>query len=493
MRERHAWQTAMLAVSALLVASCGSDGSSSAPSTTASVPSTTRTATTTTATTLPASSSTDARRGPLVVDTDLASDDLIALTYLLSDPTVDLLAVTVSGTGEVTCPRGVEVAGGLLAKFGRPDVPVACGRSTPLAGDRVFPQEWRTGADAAYGLTLPSPGPSTGASDAVALLGSAVAKASEPVTLLALGPLTNVAMAFAAEPTLARDLAGIVIMGGAVDVPGNVQLDGASAPLAAEWNLYIDPAATVAVVASGAHVTLVGLDATSAVPVTSEFVDRLSANDVDDATALVTELLTARAPAYLWDPLAAIAAAHPSMVPTAERTISVVTEGADSGRTIDRSDGAVVSVASPPDAAAVLDHLLRTLAGVAADTPLVTPTTVAPVGEATVSYDGTACTYDGPTSVPVGTLQVTVEPGPVPYVAIVAHIAEGATIDEALAWQAAHPGEQPPMVDVATAIGEAGLPSPAHVELLAGQNGVVCGLEGGAVVPGAVVTAVAGS
>ena len=73
----------------------------------------------------------------------------------------------------------------------------------------------------------------------------------------------------------------MVVMGGAVSVPGNVHLDGAPEPLAAEWNLYVDPSAAAAVVSSGAPMTLVGLDATNQVPVTEELIERLAANDND--------------------------------------------------------------------------------------------------------------------------------------------------------------------------------------------------------------------
>jgi inosine-uridine nucleoside N-ribohydrolase len=71
-----------------------------------------------------------------VVDTDLASG---ALSLLLSSTDVDLDAVTVSGTGEVRCPQGLEVIRGLLAVTGADDIPVACGRTALLAGEQAFP------------------------------------------------------------------------------------------------------------------------------------------------------------------------------------------------------------------------------------------------------------------------------------------------------------------------------------------------------------------
>jgi inosine-uridine nucleoside N-ribohydrolase len=258
------------------------------------------------------------------------------------------------------------VASGLLSALGHDDVPVACGQSAPLSGDRVFPEEWRTAADDAYGLSLPVVEPSSEL-DAVELILETVDAAPAPVTLLTLGPLTNVAQAFAAEPGLAASLGAVVMMGGAVDVAGNVQPEGADNPLAAEWNLYIDPAASDAVISSGAPITLVALDATNEVPVTSDFIDQLVANDTTDATAVVTEILAAGPPPYLWDALAAIAVADPALVPGTDRPIAVVTEGEDAGRTIEQADGSTVLVADPPDAVAVLDHLLRTLVGVQPD------------------------------------------------------------------------------------------------------------------------------
>jgi inosine-uridine nucleoside N-ribohydrolase len=467
----------------LAPASCGS-GDDATDSTTGTVPSTAA---------VPVETGPEVGGAlPVVVDTDLAADDIVALAYLLSSPAVDVLALTVSGTGEVTCPRGAEVAAGLLSSLGHDDVPVACGRSTPLSGDRVFPEEWRDAADDAYGLPLAVVEPSTDR-DAVELLVGTIDAAPAPVTLLTLGPLTNVAQAFAADPSFAGGLRSVVIMGGAVDVAGNVQLEGTTSPLAAEWNLYIDPSAAAEVVSSGATIVLVALDATNEVPVTSEFIDRLVANDTTDATAIVTAILAATPPPYLWDTLAAIAVAEPTLVPGTRRPIAVVTEGEDAGRTIEQADGAAVLVADPPDAEAVLAHLLRTLVGVDSDDELVTPTTLPVVGEATLSFDGTTCAYEGPTSLPEGMLRLTVTPGPVPFIGVVAHLVEGATLEEALAWQTANPGEQPPMVDSAEVVGEETLPSSATVALAPGLNAVVCSTPDGLPTAGAAITVDGGS
>jgi inosine-uridine nucleoside N-ribohydrolase len=410
---------------------------------------------------------------PLVVDTDLSSDDLIAILLLLADQRVDVRGITVSGTGEVTCPRGATVARGLLAAVDRSDVPVACGRTTPLAGDHVFPDEWRVAADNASGLLLEDVPAPPDEQDAVTLMTDAIEGSAIPATVLTLGPLTNVAEAFAATPALVGDVAGVVVMGGAVGVPGNVQPDGAPEPLPVEWNLYIDPAAAAAVVSSGAPVTLVGLDATNAVPVRPDLVHVVAANEGRKEATYVRQVLELRAPPYLWDTLAATAVTDPDVVPRHAATIAVVTEGGDAGRTVERGDGASILVADPPDADTVVEHLVRTVGGVPAGEALAAPEVVA---DMTVSFDGTNCVYAGPESVPAGLARVIVPSAAAPPLVIVAHLVGGATVDDALAWVRTHADEEPPMVDDVTLIGEGGLASPALVELSEGTVGLVCGL-----------------
>lgn len=283
---------------------------------------------------------------PLVIDTDLATDDLMALGFLLSSPTADIRAVTVSGTGEVRCPAGLAVVGGFLAALDRDDIPVACGRSQPLAGSGAFPDAWRDAADAAWGLSLPQVEVSTGLA-ATDLLSDAAGSGN--VTVLTLGPLTKLAEAFTAAPDLASSLERVVIMGGAVDAGGNVFGEGQDPPVA-EWNVYVDPQAAGIVLAAGAPVLLVGLDATNQVPLTPEFVDRFAAEASGREAALVSELLAGNAlvesgDAFFWDPLAAAVSLDPDLMETEPVSLTVVTGGSDTGRTVRDPAGDPVDLA----------------------------------------------------------------------------------------------------------------------------------------------------
>lgn len=303
----------------------------------------------------------------LAVDSDMGADDVLSLLYLLQRPDVVLRAVTVSGTGLARCEDGVRLARALLADAGRAEVPVACGRETPLGEERVFPPAWREGAAAAYGLPLalddaPVPG------DAPAVLRAA---AGTPLTILALGPLTNVAEALAADPGLAGRIERIVVMGGAVGVAGN--LGPAVDNRAAEWNMYIDPTAADRVLRSGARVDLVPLDATGDLPVTPVFARRLAREGATPAAALAARLLEGQLAAdvgelYFWDPLAAALAVDEALAPWAEQGIVVVTDsGPESGRTAADRGGARVRVAGAPDRAAFEQHLIDGLSGRFAD------------------------------------------------------------------------------------------------------------------------------
>lgn len=124
----------------------------------------------------------------LVVDSDMDGDSLMALLYLLQRPDLDLLAITVSGTGLTHCAAGVANALGLVALVGHAPIPVACGSETTLGEGHTSSPDWRAAADAGYGLALPEGG-KPAAGTAVEVLTAVLGAAPAPVLVLTLGPL----------------------------------------------------------------------------------------------------------------------------------------------------------------------------------------------------------------------------------------------------------------------------------------------------------------
>ena len=180
-----------------------------------------------------------------------------------------------SGTGEVRCGPGLRNTRRLLTAFGRPEIPVSCGREIPGPAGRWFPSAWRDGADAFFGVPLPAvDGESARGDEAAAAMLARIASeakaAGDPITLVPLGPWTNLADAAALDPSFAGNIAGIHAMGGTIDAPGNIE-DGETTPADMnEWNFAVDPDALAAVLALDVPVTMVGLDATEDVPVPAD-------------------------------------------------------------------------------------------------------------------------------------------------------------------------------------------------------------------------------
>jgi len=414
----------------LLAAACGSSGNGTGAPSTSGAPTTT----------VPAAR-------PLVIDTDLAADDLVAILYLLASPSVDVKAITVSGTGEVHCPAGATIASSLATLAGRGSLPVACGRASPLAGAHAFPDAWRALADDAYGLALPQGQPSS-STKAVDLIGDVVGASPTPVTVLTLGPLTNLAEALQADASLAGKIAGVYVMGGALDVAGNVGSEGGIDNVGAEWNVYVDPTAAAVVLAAGPPVTLVPLDATNKAPVTSDFRAAVAANAHTKPAQIAQQLLGGAS--YMWDTLAALMLVDERVATTwtNERLAVVEAEGRESGRLVRAADGHEIRVALEPDMARARDALLRALDGLQPDQPVLEPQ---PLASLAVHFDGAACTWDGPPALPAGLVQMTYDPKVQGASALVfVRLKQGATYDELLAYLAAHPGieQPPPMTDL---------------------------------------------
>lgn len=303
-------------------------------------------------------------RIPVIVDYSPTSSDVAALLYVTQHPSVELLAVTLAGTGESHCEQGVANTLDVLAEVDLPDVPVACGQSEPVGAGNEWPDEWRDNADRLDGLVLAGVEDEgvgdEGVGDAVELLASTAAKAGG-VTIIALGPLTNLAVALERHDDFREHVTDIVTMGGAVDVAGNAP-NGV-----AEWNYFVDPTAVDVVVTSGIPVTMVPLDATNRVPVTRTWFAALAEHHITPASEAVYDLFAATRPFdlgfFFWDELAAAIAFDPSIARFEDRPIVVATTGAEQGRTMQDETGTNVRIAVDADRLRFESELLTTLNG----------------------------------------------------------------------------------------------------------------------------------
>jgi len=183
-----------------------------------------------------------------LIDTDTASDDAVALVMALRSPGVRVEAVTVV-SGNVPLGQATENALYTLELCGAADVPVFAGADRPLVREPAHAQ-WFHGADGFGNRNFPPAAtrPQKGhAAEAIVR----VIRANPGIELVTLGPLTNVALALASEPSIAREVKRCVVMGGNPCCEGNVTP-------AAEYNIWCDPEAARVVLRAGMPVELVG-------------------------------------------------------------------------------------------------------------------------------------------------------------------------------------------------------------------------------------------
>jgi purine nucleosidase len=208
-----------------------------------------------------------AARRKVILDCDPGIDDAFAIAFGCGHPGLELCGVT-TVTGNVGLGKTTHNALAVLEFLGRADIPVAAGSPAPLL--RPF-----TEAHDVHGVTglgaasLPAPSGGPVAAHAVDFLIEQIAAAPGEVTLVATGPLTNIALAVRRYPPLVSQVADFVIMGGSAG-RGNMTP-------AAEFNIWCDPEAAAIVFAAGWQVTMAGLDVTHQALATAEVRDRLSA------------------------------------------------------------------------------------------------------------------------------------------------------------------------------------------------------------------------
>lgn len=190
----------------------------------------------------------------IIIDTDPGQDDAVAILLALACPELDVLGIT-AVAGNVPLNLTELNARKILELAGRPDVPVYAGCDAPLTRKLVTAEyvHGKTGLD---GIDLPAPSIALQSAHAVDFIIDSLRQHPEgTVTLVPIGPLTNIATAFQKAPDIVSRVQQIVLMGGAYFEVGNITP-------AAEFNIYVDPEAARIVFASGAPLVVLPLDVT---------------------------------------------------------------------------------------------------------------------------------------------------------------------------------------------------------------------------------------
>ena len=271
---------------------------------------------------------------PLWVDCDPGIDDVLALMYLCGRRDVEWIGIS-TVHGNVDATRGATNALVALETARGPSVPVLIGVDRPLV-------HWSPVAEDEHGrnglgdvvVVAPRQRPTAGLGPVQ--LARAAAACPGELVVLALGPLTNLAVALLIDPDLPRNVRELYIMGGAVHVPGN------TTP-AAEFNIWHDPEAAHVVLSAPWAATLVSLDVTEQALLEGEYWNALEA--AQGAKARLAALMlarwvearrirTGRAAAGLHDPVAAAIALAPTLAEYETTPVRVdVSQGPDRGRT----------------------------------------------------------------------------------------------------------------------------------------------------------------
>jgi inosine-uridine nucleoside N-ribohydrolase len=205
---------------------------------------------------------------PVILDVDPGHDDAVALMLACGHPDLDLLAVT-TVAGNVSLEKTTHNALRVLSLVGCTDVPVGAGASEPLERPLHTAEDihGKSGLDGPE--EIPEPSFEADERGAVALISDTLRASSEPVTLVCVGPLTNIAAFLREHPDLKDRVGRISLMGGSMGL-GNTKP-------AAEFNIYVDPEAAREVFESGLPITMSGLDVTHQASAGPEERERLRA------------------------------------------------------------------------------------------------------------------------------------------------------------------------------------------------------------------------
>ena len=298
---------------------------------------------------------------PIILDVDTGIDDALALSYAIGTAGLDVVAVT-TVAGNIDVCRATTNTLNVLSFLGCEDIPVHRGATHPLARAHRAASHVH-GEDGIGGAELPGSGRSVDVAPGPATMIRLARERPGELTLVAVGPLTNLAIALNVEPRLVRLIPRVVVMGGAYHVPGNVTPH-------AEFNIWEDPEAAAQVFAAGFDdLTLVGLDVTMRVGLQRADWDRLGRLTDRTPSAELARRVTRMSfedkgldQMYMHDPLAVAIALDPTLVSVERSAVDVVTTGAADGQTRVTGPG-VINVATGVDAERFLASFHAGLAG----------------------------------------------------------------------------------------------------------------------------------
>jgi purine nucleosidase len=261
----------------------------------------------------------------IIIDTDPGADDAMAILLALNSPELEVKALTVVA-GNVVVSQGLENALKLVSLAGRCDVPVARGAQHPLV-QKLITAEFFHGKNGLGNVEVPAPACRADPRFAPDLIIELVHQYPQQITLVPVGPLTNIALAVSKDPSIVPLVKEVVLMGGSIS--------GGNVTAAAEANIYNDPEAARVVFEAGWPLTMVGLNVTEKTLFTRADLSRLAKThgpendfavaDLAYLVELAEKLGGSGAPMH--DPLAVAAVIDGSLLTTQAMQVDVETRG----------------------------------------------------------------------------------------------------------------------------------------------------------------------
>jgi len=261
----------------------------------------------------------------IIIDTDPGTDDALALMLALNSPELDVRAITVV-PGNVTAAMGLDNALRMVSLANRCDIPVAAGAQHPLFQKLTTAEFWH-GKNGLGNVELPASKCKVDPRFGPDLIIQLVHASPHEITLVPVGPLTNIALAVEKDPSIVPLVKEVILMGGSIS--------GGNVTAAAEFNIYNDPEAAQIVFQAGWPLTMVGLEVGDKALFTHKYLDELGQTHgpMNDFVASVLKFMVGLAATFgspgspMYDPSAVAVAIDSSLVKVQEMHVDVETRG----------------------------------------------------------------------------------------------------------------------------------------------------------------------